>query len=85
MCFIDQRYARGLTEGAMLGYVFDGEIEKARDSIAASIAANPKKLRCAAPFCLVPSRIETGHTSVGETSHSIPQGLFTIYHLFVAV
>ena len=85
MCFIDRRYARDLTEGAMLGYVFDGKIEKARDSVADSIAANPDKLKCAAPFRLVPSSVVTGLSDIGETSHALPQGLFTIYHLFVAV
>ena len=84
-CFIDQRYARGLTEGAMLGYVFDGEIEKARDSVVASIAANPNKLKCAAPFRLVPSQIVTGLSGISESSHALSQGLFTIYHLFVVV
>lgn len=85
MCFIDRRYARDLTEGAMLGYVFDGEIEKARDAVAASIVANPATLKCAAPPRLVPSCVLTGLSGISETSHALPQGLFTIYHLFVAV
>lgn len=85
MCFVDRRYARDLTKGAMLGYVFDGEIERARDAVAASIAANPAKLKCAAPFRLVPSKVVAGTSSIGETYHSLPQGLFTIHHLFVAV
>lgn len=85
MCFIDQRYARGITEGAMLGYVFDGKIEKARDSVATTIAANPDKLKCAATFRLVPSQIVTGLSAISESSHALPHGLFTIYHLFVAV
>lgn len=85
MCFIDRRYARDLTEGAMLGYVFDGEVEKARDAVAEFIAAHPNKLKCAAPFRLIPSQIVTGLSGISETSHTLPQGYFTIYHLFVAV
>jgi len=85
MCFIDRRYARDLKVGAMLGYVFDGEIETARDAVETSIAANPIKLRCAAPFRLVPSQIVAGLSGISQTSHALPQGLFTIHHLFVAV
>lgn len=85
MCFIDRRYARGLSEGAMLGYVFDGQIEKARGSVSDCIAANPEKLKCASPFRLVPSQIVTGLAGISETSHSFTEELFTIYHLFAAV
>ncbi len=69
----------------MLGYVFDGKIEKARDLVAESIAAYPDKLKCAPPFRLVPSQIVTGIFAVSESAHALPQGLFTLYHLFVAV
>lgn len=85
MCFIEQRYARDLTEGAMLGYVFDGKVKKARDAVAASIASNPATLKCGAPFHLVPSPVVPGLADISETSHTLPQGIFTIYHLFVAV
>src|SRR5205085_142787 len=85
MCFIDQRYSRSLTTGGMLGFVFDGEIEKARDSVSASIAANSAKLKGAEPFWLSVSEIVTGRPPISESSHTLPHGLFTIYHLFVAV
>jgi hypothetical protein len=35
MCFIEERYARGLENSGMLGYVFDDDIESARSSVAA--------------------------------------------------
>lgn len=85
MCFVNQRYARCLTEGAMLGYVFDGKVDKARDSIAASIAAHPDKLKGAALFRLLPSKLVTGFSDVSESFHALPQGVFKISHLFVAV
>ncbi len=69
----------------MLGYVFDGEIEKARNSVAASIAGNRRKLKSAVPGLLVPSQVATGLSGISETSHVLPQGLFRIYHLFIDV
>jgi hypothetical protein len=85
MCFIEQRYAQGLASGGMLGYVFDGDIEKARTSVAASIEANREKLKTAPPFKLVPSSVLPGDSRVSETIHTLAHGEFVIYHLFVAV
>jgi hypothetical protein len=85
MCFVEGRYARDLTAGAMLGYVFDGDTEKALASVADSILANPAKLKCATPFRLVPSQIVTGLSGISETSHELQQGLFRIYHLLIPV
>jgi hypothetical protein len=85
MCFIEQRYAQGLASGGMLGYVFDGDIEKARISVAASIEANREKLKTAPPFKLVLSSVLHGDSRVCETTHALAHGDFIIYHLFVAV
>ena len=85
MCFIEQRYARGLASGGMLGYVFDGDIEKARISVAASIEANREKLKTAPPFKLVLSSVLPGDSRVSETTHALAHGAFIIYHIFVAV
>jgi len=85
MCFIEQRYAQGLASSGMLGYVFDGDIEKARTSVAASIEANREKLKTAPPFKLVPSSVLPGDSRVTETIHGLAHGDFIIYHLFVAV
>lgn len=85
MCFIEQRYSKGLPSGGMLGYVFDGDIEKARISVAASIEANHEKLKTAPPFKLVLSSVLPGDSRVSETIHALAHGDFIIYHLFVAV
>jgi len=69
----------------MLGYVFDGDIEKARTSIAASIEANREKLKSAPPFKLVLSSVLPGDSRVSQTIHALAHGDFVIYHLFVAV
>jgi len=85
MCFIEQRYSQGLASGGMLGYVFDGDTEEARTSVAGSIAANRERLRTAPPFKLVLSSVLPGDSRVSETIHALAHGAFIIYHLFVAV
>jgi hypothetical protein len=85
MCFIDQRYARGLDTGGMLGYVFDGQIDKARASVGASIASNHRQLKCLGEAPFVPSSVLAGVNQISETTHTLPHGAFVIYHLFLAV
>lgn len=85
MCFIEQRYGQGLASGGMLGYVFDGDVERARISIATSIEANRGKLKTAPPFKLVLSSVLPGDSRVSETLHALAHGNFVIYHLFIAV
>lgn len=85
MCFIEQRYGKGLVSGGMLGYVFDGNVEAARTSVAASIEASREKLKTVPPFKLVLSSVLPGNSHVSETIHALADGDFTIYHLFVAV
>jgi hypothetical protein len=85
MCFIEQRYGKRLASGGMLGYVFDGNVETARISVAASIEANREKLKIAPPFKLVVSSVLPGDSRVSETIHTLAHGEFTIYHLFIAV
>lgn len=85
MCFIDERYARGLASGGMLGYVFDGQIEKARAAVGASIAANHQQLKCSFSAPFAPSLVLAGESRISESAHTLPQGTFMIYHLFLAV
>lgn len=85
MCFIEGRYASGLASGGMLGYVFDGDIEKARSSVAASIDANHEPLLCYAVPRFVPSSVPVRECSVSESVHSLSRGAFTIYHVFLSV
>ncbi len=85
MCFIEQRYGKGLASGGMLAYVFDGNLESARNSVGASIEASREKLKTAHPFKLVMSSVLPGDSRVSETTHALVHGDFIIYHLFVAV
>ena len=85
MCFIEQRYAEGLISGGMLGYVFDGDVEKARDSVRAAILKAHDMLKCVTPFKMTTSSIVPGDSRVSETIHELSHGNFSIYHLFIAV
>jgi hypothetical protein len=85
MCFINERYGRSLASGGMLGYVFDGQIEKARAAVGASIAANHQQLKCSHSIPFTPSLVLAGEFRISESAHALPQGPFVIYHLFLAV
>jgi len=85
MCFIGQRYARGLESAGMLGYVFDGQIESARSSVAASIELNHEQLRCPPTPRFAPSSVLKDPFKVSESSHLLSSHAFKIYHVFLAV
>jgi hypothetical protein len=94
MCFVSGRYSRGLRAGAMLGYVFDGEIEVARASIAGAIQTHAKKLRLAPSSRLADSTVLPGKSGISESLHDLAEEIdlgdffrerFTIYHMLVPV
>jgi hypothetical protein len=83
MCFITGRYAATQCSGAMLGYVFDGNIASARAAIAKAVAANPEKLRLEDGAVLTPT-IHPG-LCADETLHDLTNRRFRLYHLLAAV
>ena len=91
MCFVTGRYSHGLRAGAMLGYVFDGDVTTARASIAAAITKHRGKLKLRLhgelyDFTTVPGIPESRHDLADETVHHDAQrGFFTIHHILVAV
>ena len=85
MCFIEERYARDLESGAMLAYVFDGNIDTARSSVAASIGSNHRQLKCSPALGFGPSTALKDGLGISESSHSVSNRAFKIYHLFLAV
>ena len=85
MCFVEQRYGRGLDCGGMLGYVYDGDLEKARISVSALIESNRKQLKTVPPYKLMLSSVLPGDSRVSQTIHALAHGEFIIYHLFIAV
>jgi hypothetical protein len=83
MCFADGRYSKGLASAAMLGYVFNGDVAKARAAIASSIQLNHSKLKTLPPHGLAPCRYAIG--GVDESCHDFDGRGFTLYHILSAV
>jgi hypothetical protein len=93
MCFVSGRYSRGLRAGAMLGYVFDGNIKAARDSIGAAIQMKAKKLRLASPGWIRKS-VVLANSGISESHHDLECETdiadlfgerFMIYHVLMPV
>jgi hypothetical protein len=84
-CFTDERYAEGLNAGSMLGYVYDGEIDSAKQGITQLIEKHAKLLKCKKPHRLIASKLPSSGSGVDETIHALNGGDFRIFHIFLAV
>nr|VFJ70696.1 MAG: hypothetical protein BECKFW1821C_GA0114237_102429 [Candidatus Kentron sp. FW] len=84
MRFVIGQYAPHMQTGAMLGYVFDGNTEKARSGVGALIREKAQSLRMIDPRGLAPSNI-LPEERVRETRHETNRRVFTIYHLFLSL
>lgn len=84
MRFITGQYAPFMQAGAMLGYVYDGKKEKARDDINGQILKKANQLKLKEPKKLAASTL-IFHQRIEETKHDLENRLFTIYHIFLAV
>jgi hypothetical protein len=93
MCFVSGRYSRGLRAGAMLGYVFDSDVDGARAEIAGAIQEHAKKLKIVTPAWIVDSPIMLG-SGISESHHDLTNeelvadlfcDRFIIYHVPVPV
>lgn len=81
MCFISGKYSEFQKAGGMLGYVFDGDLQKAKKGIEGLISKNHKKLKLDNPKKIKSSSIP----DVDQTKHLLDSRLFTIYHLLISV
>jgi len=82
MRFITGQYAPLMNTGAMLGYVYDGDIQKARSGVAGYIEREAVALSLIGRFVrssILPKK------PIDETQHALRNRSFTIYHLFLAV
>jgi hypothetical protein len=84
MCFVTGRYSGTQQAAAMLGYVFDGDVVRARCGIDSSVRKNARHLKLSPPCLLQSSSILLGRL-VDETHHQLASRPFTIYHLLVSV
>lgn len=84
MRFANGEYSPQMQAGALLGHVFDGEIDKARSRVSRSVRKKAITFKPLPPGRLTRSTILPG-LPVEETGHDLVERLFTIYHIFVAV
>jgi hypothetical protein len=83
-CFVDGRYAAYQCEGAMVGYVMDGDCAKAKSNIAESIEKRAGALRVSLPCQQNLCEHLPDYPHAFETRHGLNHGDFTIYHVLLA-
>lgn len=83
-CFVDGRYASYQCEGAMVGYVMDGDCTKAKTSIAEAIEKRASDLRVPVPCPLHSAKHLPDYRHAFETKHRSDRGEFTIFHVLLA-
>ncbi|MCX7011431.1 MAG: hypothetical protein NTW86_02485 [Candidatus Sumerlaeota bacterium] len=84
MCFITEKYARGLRHAGMIGYVMDGDVAAALRALTKAIVKKARDLCMSARSCLEPCAIR-GDDRVKETTHSLPGRKLTLYHILLSV
>ena len=89
--FVEGQYSKGLPCAGMLGYVMDGNIEKAWTGIAARIHARRDELCLPVKSAFVESSLKhhvacgvTG-TRLGETQHDLTSHVLRMLHLLLPV
>jgi len=85
MCFVDGKYAGTQKFGAMLGFVFDGRLDLARETITERVAKYRKKLSLKPETHFERSPYSQGDYRIDQTQHQLRHRTFTITHLLVPV
>ena len=89
--FVDGQYSKGLPCAGMLGYVMDGNVEKAWMGVAARIHARRDELRLLARTQFVESPLNhhvncgVDGTRLSETQHDLSFHLLRLLHLLLPV
>ena len=83
-CFVDGRYAPYQCEGAMVGYVMDGDCTRAKECIKESIEKRAEALRVPVPCPLHPAEDLPDYPNAFETRHTLDRGGFKINHVLLA-
>lgn len=82
-CFILQKYARGQNHGGMIGYVLDGEIERAKNAIGDRLASARVDVALRSDG-LLSSTLAPQNDRLQETRHEIDNVEFAVFHLFLS-
>ncbi|WP_319522240.1 hypothetical protein [uncultured Desulfosarcina sp.] len=84
MRFVSGQYAPFMVTSAMLGYVYDGDIRKARSGIGRYIKGKIKELKLMPPEKLKKSSL-VATKEIHETRHELTDRIFCIYHVLLGV
>jgi hypothetical protein len=84
MRFVTGQYAPFMKTGAMLGYVYDGDTNKACTGVSGYIKSKVKELKLTSPKQLTKASI-VPDKPIYETRHRLKKRSFLIYHVFLAV
>lgn len=84
MCYITQKYGRGLRHGGMIGYVLDGDIPKAKAQINRSMGNHRERLRLLSNPPLQDCAYFPTDNRCAESLHKISDMHMTIYHILLA-
>ncbi len=84
--FIDRKYSPHVRHGGMIGYVLDGDLERAISSVANCILLHRVQLRMQPPGVLAASTVRPNDQNAKETHHQRDGEVvdFRLHHLFVA-
>ncbi|MCL4203305.1 MAG: hypothetical protein KJ000_12460 [Pirellulaceae bacterium] len=84
--FVERKYSRHVRHGGMLGYVLDGDIDRAIANVSNCIRLHQAALRMEGPAELLMSRLRLDDPQVRETRHFRKDEsiVFCLHHLFVA-
>ena len=85
MCFITGKYSEAAPAGGMLGYVMDGNLERAAHGIGEAIGSRSADLKLVAGSQYRASKLMPLHPWNGETHHRRRSGLFAMYHVLLPV
>ena len=89
--FIEGQYSKGLPAAGMLGYVMDGDIEKAWTGVATRIHARRDELCLPAKSEFIESSLKhhvacgAPGTQLGETQHNLTSHILRMLHLLLPV
>jgi hypothetical protein len=83
--FVRGQYAAMVRHGGMLGYVLDGNVNAAIQSVSAAIVGHAIDLGMSEPAQISASSIQPSNGNMRETQHQRDQslGAFLIHHIFV--
>jgi hypothetical protein len=78
------QYARGLTQGGMIGYVMNNKVENAIDAVDKRVRNHYSELQMESSTGLSPSS-RSSNDLIKESLHHLESREFTLHHVFLSV